>query len=127
MLILAALVAIALAALAGYFVGTRQQRAAPVSAPEASNNTAPLSLPPAGGSAPMNADLAAELEEKLREYLSVGVMAVLIVYPMERTIYVHESKSRVRAFNATDTLDVGNALPGFSVKIAELFAPLTRR
>ncbi|HEX3150228.1 MAG TPA: Uma2 family endonuclease, partial [Gemmataceae bacterium] len=72
-------------------------------------------------------DLAAELEEKLREYLSVGVMTVLIVYPMERTIYVHESKSRVRALTVTDTLDVGNALPGFSVKIAELFAPLTRQ
>ena len=60
-LILAALVALALAALAGYFVGTRQQRAATVSAADASNNTVPLSLPPASATEPMNADLAAEL------------------------------------------------------------------
>ena len=60
-LILAALVALLLAALAGYFVGTRRQRVASDAVPAAANETSPLSLPPAIAPAPANPELVAEL------------------------------------------------------------------
>ncbi len=57
MLILAFLVAIALAAFAGYVVGTRARRDAPAAPPAAT----PLPLPPASAATPANPDVAAEL------------------------------------------------------------------
>ena len=70
-------------------------------------------------------DLAVEVEEKRREYLSVGVETVLIVYPMARTIHVFETAG-TRVFTQTDTLTGLTALPALSVPVADLFAPLTR-
>jgi Uma2 family endonuclease len=69
-------------------------------------------------------DLAAELEQKCREYLRAGVVTVLAVYPSARTIHVYEAGSAARVLTESDTLDLGAVIPGFSVPVADLFAPL---
>lgn len=70
-------------------------------------------------------DYAVEVEQKRLEYLSVGVESVLIVYPTARTIHVHDVAG-VRVLTAADTLAGLTALPGLSVPVADLFAPLNR-
>jgi Uma2 family endonuclease len=65
-----------------------------------------------------------ELEEKRREYFAVGVTTVIVVYPTVGTVHVYDSTSTARILTEADTLDVGAALPGFSVPVANLFAPL---
>jgi Uma2 family endonuclease len=69
-------------------------------------------------------DLMIELEEKRREYFAVGVATVVVIYPTVGTVHVYDSASSARILSAADTLDVGAALPGFSVAVADLFAPL---
>ena len=70
-------------------------------------------------------DLLVELEEKRKEYFAVGVTTVVFIYPTHRTVHVHDSVSRCRVLTDLDMLDVGEALPGTSIRIADLFAPLT--
>jgi Uma2 family endonuclease len=69
-------------------------------------------------------DLIVEVEEKRREYFAVGVTTVVIVFPTLRTIHVYNSASTARILTEADTLDMGAALPGFSIPVADLFAPL---
>lgn len=69
-------------------------------------------------------DLMVELEEKRREYFAVGATTVVFLYPTLRTVHVHDTVSSTRVLTDVDTLDVGAALPGFSLRVADLFAPL---
>ena len=71
-------------------------------------------------------DLMMELEEKRREYFASGVKAVLVVYPRFRTVHVYESPLACRILSESDTLRLPEILPGFSVRVADLFAPLNR-
>lgn len=69
-------------------------------------------------------DLIAEVEEKRREYFAVGVTVVLVVFPMFRAIHVYDSASTARVLTEADTMNLGNVIPGFSLPVADLFAPL---
>jgi Uma2 family endonuclease len=69
-------------------------------------------------------DFIGELEDKRLEYFAVGVERLLVVFPNHRTIHVHESGSLVRILTEADTLELGTVLPGFSVRVSDLFAPL---
>jgi Uma2 family endonuclease len=71
-------------------------------------------------------DLLNELEEKRIDYFAAGVNKVLVVFPKTRTIHVHESISAARILTEADTLELPEVLPGFSVRVADLFAPLNR-
>jgi Uma2 family endonuclease len=65
---------------------------------------------------------AAEIEEKRLEYLEAGISVVWVVYPIPRTIYVHESPNDCRLIDENGVLDGGVAIPGFKVKVADIFA-----
>jgi Uma2 family endonuclease len=69
---------------------------------------------------------ATEIEEKLLEYFEAGVSAVWIVHPIPRRIYVHRSPADVQVLGETDELDGGPVLPGFRLKVADLFAALVK-
>ncbi len=71
---------------------------------------------------PINA--AVDIEEKLRDYFAAGVRLVWVIYPMLRCVYVYDSLTVVRALMEADELDGGAAIPGFRVRIAELYAAL---
>ena len=65
---------------------------------------------------------ATELEKKLVEYFRFGVRQVWVLHPEHRRLYVHESLRKVSVLNEDDTLIGGDVLPGFSLKLVELFA-----
>lgn len=65
---------------------------------------------------------ATEIEQKLVEYFRVGVRQVWVLHPETRRLYVHESLQRVTVVNESDTIGGGEVLPGFSLKLADLFA-----
>jgi Uma2 family endonuclease len=65
-----------------------------------------------------------EMERKLKEYFLAGVQLVWFVDPRKRTVRVFTSPDDVTELKATDTLDGGEVLPGFSVPVARLFADL---
>jgi len=66
-------------------------------------------------------ETAAEIAHKVRQYLQAGA-AVSVVYPEDRTIHVFETSKNARILEADDLLEAPNLLPGFSVRVSELFA-----
>lgn len=64
---------------------------------------------------------ANEVEEKIVEYLKVGVSLVWVVYPTTSRIYVHDGSSTVRVVSRDGELEGGDILPGFRLPLTELF------
>jgi Uma2 family endonuclease len=63
----------------------------------------------------------AELEEKVLEYFDAGVRLVWIVVPRTRRIHVYDSPVNVRILQEHDELTGDPVLPGFRVKVADVF------
>ena len=63
-----------------------------------------------------------EVQDKALEWLAAGATAVLVLDPAKRTATVYRGKEDVRVHDADESLDLGDAVPGFSVAVAELFA-----
>ena len=84
------------------------------------------------GFVPVAPDLAAEVlspsdrmtdaMSKVTMYLAAGVRLVWLVDPATLTVIVFRQDAAPKTLEATDTLDGGDVLPGFSVPVAEIFA-----
>jgi Uma2 family endonuclease len=66
-------------------------------------------------------ETATDIAHKVRQYLQAG-SAVWVVYPDDRTVHVFETSKNARVLEADDLLEAPNLLPGFSVRVNELFA-----
>jgi Uma2 family endonuclease len=66
-------------------------------------------------------DLADEVAEKMTEYFAAGVRQVWVVYPRHGLFYVYDSLTQVRGLTRADELDGGAVLPGFKLRLADLF------
>ena len=66
-------------------------------------------------------DLAYEVDEKIQEYLDVGVKLVWIINPEQRWVIIHRADGSVVKLKETDMLDGEQVIPGFSCKVGELF------
>ena len=62
-----------------------------------------------------------EMELKLREYFEAGTRLVWYVYPQSKTILAYTAVDQVTTLSETDTLTAGDVLPGFEVKVADIF------
>jgi Uma2 family endonuclease len=65
-------------------------------------------------------DSASYLTQKIQDYLDNGVEVVWVIDPDTKTVGVY-SKTGVQSFTEKQTLTGGEVLPGFRVKVAELF------
>jgi Uma2 family endonuclease len=63
----------------------------------------------------------AEMERKLQEYFGAGVRLVWYVDPRTRTAQIDTSPGSVRLALEDDALDGGAVLPGFRLRLRELF------
>ena len=66
-------------------------------------------------------DAAREVAAKVRDYLAAGSRQVWIVRPRERTLTVHWPGAAPLHLGADATLDGGDVLPGFSLRVARIF------
>jgi Uma2 family endonuclease len=66
-------------------------------------------------------DRWSEVTEKLREYFAIGVRLVWIIDPKSRSVHAYRALTDVREFTENDDLPGDEVLPGFSIKIRELF------
>ncbi|MBK8136961.1 MAG: Uma2 family endonuclease [Chloroflexi bacterium] len=92
-------------------------------------------VPPYHGELAIAPDLAVEvvspsntqdvLRKKINGYLESGTRRVWVVYPDAMEVDVHwlqaDGSRANRTFGANDTLTGEDVIPGFSVKIAEIF------
>jgi Uma2 family endonuclease len=65
-------------------------------------------------------DSANEVQDKVLEYLRYGTRMVLVAYPKSRTLTVHKSAG-TKVLGVDDIFDGGDVLPGFSVRVGEIF------
>ena len=69
----------------------------------------------------------AEMDRKRAEYFEAGVKLVWIVDPDARTVSVSSSPGKGVLLGASGMLDGGDVLPGFTLRLADLFAELDRK
>ncbi len=62
--------------------------------------------------------------DKLKNYFDYGVKVVWLIYPQAKTIDVYRSMDEVTTIESDSALDGGDLLPGFSLKLSDLFAVL---
>ena len=67
-------------------------------------------------------DTASEIHRKVEEYLPGGVPLVWIVDPAIQRVTVYRSLQDIKILKDDQELDGGPALPGFRIKISEIFA-----
>lgn len=62
-----------------------------------------------------------DVEERMRDYLGAGGKAVWVVNPAAESVHVYGRSARGKILGRGDTIDGGDALPGFKAKVAEFF------
>jgi Uma2 family endonuclease len=60
--------------------------------------------------------------DKLATYLTAGTPCVWRLFPRPRTIEIHRPGRAVDHLGPDDTLDGSDVLPGFAIRVADLFA-----
>jgi Uma2 family endonuclease len=58
---------------------------------------------------------------KVEQYLRFGAKQVWIVYPKRKCIHVYRADKSMAILDESETLTGGDLLPGFSVKVSDLF------
>jgi Uma2 family endonuclease len=69
----------------------------------------------------------AEMDRKVQEYFSAGVLLVWIIDAEARTVTVYSAPGLVTILTEKETLDGGDALPGFSLPLSDLFGELDQQ
>lgn len=67
-------------------------------------------------------DRHGESAKKIREYFRYGVRQVWVIQPETREVTVYHSPKQIQVFDGDDTIDGGDILPGFRVRVSDLFA-----
>jgi Uma2 family endonuclease len=66
-------------------------------------------------------DSAQDLEAKVRQYLQAGAQQVWVLYPKTKNIHVFSGTRSLLILDENQTLEGGEFLPGFSIKVSDLF------
>lgn len=64
-----------------------------------------------------------EIHEKVLDYLDAGSRLVWVVDSDSNTVVAYRSRDEIRMIGGDGELDGGDVLPGFRVRVAELFEP----
>jgi Uma2 family endonuclease len=67
-----------------------------------------------------------EIHKKIVNYFGTGCRLVWVFYSKSRAVYVYTSPNEIKVLNAEDVLDGGDVLPGFSVKLTDIFSALDK-
>lgn len=65
-------------------------------------------------------DRSRDVLDKVGEYLQAGVRLVWVIDPKRRTAAAYRSLTDVRTLGPADSLDGGDALPGFQCRLADV-------
>jgi Uma2 family endonuclease len=62
-----------------------------------------------------------EIHVKVLDYLDAGTRLVWVIDPGPRTVLVYRSRDEIRLVSEEGEIDGGDVLPGFRLKVSELF------
>ena len=66
-------------------------------------------------------DSLRQLHRKVKQYLASGCHTVWVVHPERKEVDIYEANGTDRTVRGDELLEVPELLPGFSVKVSELF------
>ena len=66
-------------------------------------------------------DRYTDVNEKVADYLVAGTLAVIVVDPRRRTATVHRSTAAPVELAESDTLEVGDVVPGWQMAVRDIF------
>lgn len=72
-------------------------------------------------------DRADDIYARVQDYLAAGSDQVWVLWPRQHSVSVHRPDDDTRELGPDATLDGGNILPGFQVRVGDLFAVQRRR
>ena len=67
-------------------------------------------------------DTFGEIESKVAQWLDSGARMVWVVSPKLHTVTVYRSLTGIVTLTEKDSLDGGDVVPGFEIKLADIFA-----
>jgi Uma2 family endonuclease len=67
-------------------------------------------------------ETAADVQEKVLDYLDVGTRLVVLVYPIIRCLIAHAADGTGRTYREDEHFSAPTILPGFTCPVAEIFA-----
>jgi Uma2 family endonuclease len=62
------------------------------------------------------------VRRKVEKYQAAGVFLLWVVYPEERIVRVYRPGEGEKAFSGEDLLDASDVIPGFAMRVSEIFA-----
>ena len=68
---------------------------------------------------------AIEILDKVEDYLESGTRLVWVVEPRRRSVTVYRSRNEIRLLRENEELDGADVLPGFSIRVSDIFSPST--
>lgn len=68
-----------------------------------------------------SSDPAEDLQLKIDQYLRAAAKQVWVLYPKTKSVHVFYAGGSMAIFDETQMLEGGDLLPGFSIKVADLF------
>jgi Uma2 family endonuclease len=86
------------------------------------NDPAPPIAPTLAVEVLSKSNTKAEMDRKLCEYFQAGTKLVWLVDPATQSVHVHTAPHLSTTRQASDQIDGGEALPGFSAKVESFFA-----
>ena len=66
-------------------------------------------------------DRADDIYDRVRDYLAAGSRQVWVLWPRQRALSVYRPDADTRELGPDAMLDAGDILPGFSVRVGDLF------
>ena len=66
-------------------------------------------------------DRYTDVDEKVADWLDAGTLAVILVDPRRRMVKVHSSSTDVVVLGEEDTLEVDDIVPGWQMRVGEIF------
>jgi Uma2 family endonuclease len=66
-------------------------------------------------------ETAQDIWDKVNDYLAAGTPLVWVVYPRSKHVLVYTPDGMARTLQVSDLLQDSGVLPGFSMRVAELF------
>jgi Uma2 family endonuclease len=67
-------------------------------------------------------DTVYEIEEKVAAWFTAGSLMVWVLNPKLRTIHIYRPSRPTQKLNENDTLDGGEVVPEFRIKVSEIFS-----
>ena len=67
-------------------------------------------------------DTVDEVDDKVQEWLNGGAQLVWVVSPKRKSVTVYRATGPSSILSAAETLDGGDTLPGFKIRVGDIFA-----